>query len=316
MTKTDAERVMGVAVDAAQIASRAAKKAKAARDRAETLVPDPHREMLRAVASQEQRVRRASRPATRRWRGLEKRDEKIDALSLRLSEAVNRLHEAEEILKRAPDDDARALAAWIAAGEKGERPAPTVYERQRDRDAARILVDALQVERDEALAERVRYVERHRAKMLKEALRDVVVARDRLLEHVRGLGGLREELLVARDNLTWVTNYPEAPESYGFPTALALGLRAPVERTLQTSARVEFGNVVAALEEDANALADAHAKATKEKLGTAPAPTPLDRAMWDSDPAMVEWKRQERERARRLAEQGHDINKLAAEVRE
>ena len=84
---------------------------------------------------------------------------------------------------------------------------------------------------------------------------------------------------------------------------------------LETKARIDFARVLAALEADADALADAYAASLKEKLGTAPPPTPLERAMWDGDPAMVEWKKQERERALELAKQGRDPNKLAAELR-
>ena len=62
MRKTDAERTLEVAVDAATIAHRQAKEATAAKDRAETLVPDPHKEMLQALAGEEERAHRASRP--------------------------------------------------------------------------------------------------------------------------------------------------------------------------------------------------------------------------------------------------------------
>lgn len=152
--------------------------------------------------------------------------------------------------------------------------------------------------------------------MLSDARKDVEARRVRLLAYLQELPALRQELLDARDVLIWIATYPDHAEQYGFPTALALGLRGPVERTLETKARVDPGRVVAALEADADALANAHASSLKEKLGTAPPPTPLDRAMWDADPAMVEWKKQERDRARRLAEWGRDPNKLAAELRE
>ena len=78
MRKTDAERTLEVAVDAATIAHRQAKEATAAKDRAERLVPDPHKEMLQALAGEEERAHRASRPKSRRWRGLGKLDDKID----------------------------------------------------------------------------------------------------------------------------------------------------------------------------------------------------------------------------------------------
>jgi hypothetical protein len=88
-----------------------------------------------------------------------------------------------------------------------------------------------------------------------------------------------------------------------------------VERTLETKARVDFDRVIAALEADADALAEKHHEQVLRALGTAPPRTPLREAMWDSEPEMQEWKRQERERARKLAE-WRDPNRLAAEVRD
>jgi hypothetical protein len=133
----------------------------------------------------------------------------------------------------------------------------------------------------------------------------------------RDHGALRDELLAARETLSWVATYPEPAETFGFPMALALGLRKPVEQTLQTSARVEFANVVAALEADAQALVSVYAEQVKAKLGNAEAQTPLIRAMWSEDDAYKDWAKQERQRAIDLANQGlHDPNRLAAELRD
>ncbi len=63
-------------------------------------------------------------------------------MTQRQVDAGARLQEAEAALARAPEDDARRLADWLAGGEKGERPPASLYERQRDRDAARLLVEA------------------------------------------------------------------------------------------------------------------------------------------------------------------------------
>jgi hypothetical protein len=97
-----------------------------------------------------------------------------------------------------------------------------------------------------------------------------------------------------------ISSFPDVVGAYGFPNAVALGLRKPVEQELQTSARVEYRNLVAVLERDAEALAEAFSREQAERLGTAKPPTPLDQAMWDSevDPA---WKREQLERAREIA---------------
>lgn len=266
--------------------------------------------------TEEERARRATRPKSRRWRGLEKFDDKIDELTRRLDHARQERHRAQERVRGAPEIDARTLADWIAGGERGKRPEATLYERQRELDAAQLTLDALQRTRDEALEERLRYVERHRDKMLSDARKDVEARRERLLAHVRALPELRDGLLEARETLTWVATYPELPEAFGFATSLALGLREPVERTLETKARIDFGRVVAALEADADALADKHHVQVQRALGTAPPRTPLTDAMWVGEPEYQEWQRAERDRTRKLAELGHDPNKLAAEVRE
>lgn len=49
--------------------------------------------------------------------------------------------------------------------------------------------------------------------------------------------------------------------------------------------------------------------------GIAEPSTPLETAMWDSDPANVEWKKHELERARQLAEWGN-AHALAEDARD
>jgi hypothetical protein len=128
---------------------------------------DPDR--ARVELTEEERVRRASRPKTRRWRELAKLDEEIDRLTQKQADAGRQLQEAEQRLSDAPNVDAQTLAAWLADGEKGERPAATLYERQRDRDAARLLVEARSVELDSALEKRLRFIEKNRRRMLDDA---------------------------------------------------------------------------------------------------------------------------------------------------
>jgi hypothetical protein len=169
------------------------------------------------------------------------------------------------------------------------------------------------VEIDKALEERLRYVEENRARLLADASSDLEAARARVIEQVHKLPALRDELLAARETLTWVAAYPESPAPFGFQNALALGLREPVERTLQTKARVDFSSVLAVLEADAKALAETHGEDTRRQLGIAGPRTPLREALWDSDTDMIAWKKQGLERARQLAEFGNS-SQLAAEI--
>jgi hypothetical protein len=131
---------------------------------------------------------------------------------------------------------------------------------------------------------------------------------------VHELTGIRDELLVARELLQWTATFPERVDGFGFPTALALGLQESVRRTLHTRARIEYASAIAALEEDARAVAEELGPQVKQALGIAAA-TPLTEAMWSQMSATKAWAKQELERARRLAEY-QDPRQLAAEADE
>ncbi len=258
------------------------------------------REAAAREISEEERALRDSRPRTRRWRSLEKLDLAVDRAKQRQADAGARLQDAEAVLARAPEDDARALADWLAGGEKGSRPPAALYERERDRDAAKLLVEAAMLEVDRALERRLQHIERHRPQMLKDARRDIADARQRLSAHAQELPALRQALLDSRETLLWLASYPERSESFGFTAAAALGLREPIRRALGTDgARVEYAGLVQALDEDATAIAETFGPAQQKALGVEQKRTPATEAMWESDPASVEWKRAEIERVQR-----------------
>ncbi len=272
----------------------------------------------RRELTEEQRALRSTRPR-RRWKQLDKFDAEVDRLQQRQAAAMARVQAAEQRLQQAPADDARDLAAWIVEGERADRrPVPSVYERELERDAANLVVAAAGVALDDLLARRVAHVERHREKMIADSRRDLDAARDRLLEKVGQLPHLREAVLACRETVAWVSTFPGPVEGYGFSTALALGLRAPVEETIGTKGRLEFSSVLEALRRDAEALAATFGPKVAARLGTAPEATPLDRAMWDADPANVEWKKKELLRARQLGEWSptpHELAREAADLR-
>ncbi len=74
-------------------------------------------------------------------------------------------------------------------------------------------------------------------------------------------------MLDGKATLEWVIGFPELRDTFGLPIALALGLRGPVERTLETTARIEYRRVIDALEADAAAIADAFSDTQKQRLG-------------------------------------------------
>jgi hypothetical protein len=116
--------------------------------------------------------------------------------------------------------------------------------------------------------------------------------------------------------LLWIVAFPERIEAWGYPMAVALGLQKPVETTLGTKARIEYTALLAALAEDANAIANAFSREQKATLGTTDPRTPTQEAMWDTDPDNVAWKRQELERVRKLAEWHRDPDEVASEARD
>ncbi|MBA2641520.1 MAG: hypothetical protein H0U82_01170 [Actinobacteria bacterium] len=263
--------------------------------------------------TEEERALRSSRPRNRRWKALDKHDAEIARLTQKRADAHARLHEAEEALRQAPERDAETLAAWIAGDERGERPASTAYERQRERDAARLLVEAVTIELDRALERGQSYIEHHRRKMIADARGGLDEKVGKLEAASRQLLALREAALEAREVLEWIASFPEPRESFGFPTATALGLRKPVEETLGTRARVEYASLVQALEGDAQAIRNQFGPVTAKQLGLAEPATPLIEAMWDHD-VDPGWKREQLERARGLLPWTADPAKLADEA--
>ncbi len=249
----------------------------------------------------QQRADRNSRPRTRRWRALTRLDEEVDRITQSHSEAMARLAEAEQAFADAPRTDAQTLASWIAGGERGERPAATLPERERERAAAELLVNAISLELDQKLEQRLRHVEKNREKMISDARRDIDAAHGQLLGRVNQLPALRQQLADSRELLLWAAGYPDAVTQFGLADHVALGLMAPVERTLSTRARIAYTNLLAVLEEDANALANTFSDEQKKQLGTPVKRTPVREAMWADDPDHINWEREQFENARRLA---------------
>jgi hypothetical protein len=266
----------------------------------------------------------SSGPRKRRWKELNRFDAEHDQLQARHREAIERLREAEARLARAPQDDARALASWIAGGERGERPAPSLYERTTVRDAARMLADGIEVEIGRLLRRRVDHVERHRAKMAADAARDVKALEARWLGAVRSLPGIREELLAARATEIWARCFPDPSSTSqpGFSPMLALGLRAPVEKAFGLKTQVDFAAVVAALEADARTIVSLLTAEQAEAAGVVNEnATPESEALWmgdprtgdRGDPRAQEWAKRKLEELRELGRWNPDHEGLQTE---
>jgi hypothetical protein len=114
---------------------------------------------------------------------------------------------------------------------------------------------------------------------------------------------LRQQLLDCRESALWLASYPDAPESWGFPSAACLGLQKPAREATGSTARIEYANLIALLEEDAAALAERFSVNQRRQLGESidEQLTPLDTPMWSSDPRAQEWGKKEIERACEIA---------------
>ena len=276
-----------------------------------------HLPLDRAAAAfeltEEQRALRSSQPNNRRWKALDKHDAEIARLTQKRADAHARLHEAEEALRQAPEHDAETLAAWIAGGEKGGRPASTAYERERERDAARLLVEAVTIELDRALGRRKEHIEDNRKKMIEDATGELEEAVGKLRAASQVLPALRQTALEARAVLDWVASFPEPADSFGHAGDAALGLMKPIKRLLDTEARVPFATLIEVLEEDASALRKAFGDGTARALGIVAPRTPLVEAQWDVD-IDPKWKREQLEKARGLLPWSQNQQELANEA--
>ncbi len=127
------------------------------------------------------------------------------------------------------------------------------------------------------------------------------------------LPALRQTALEARALLEWIAAFPEHPETYGYASATALGLREPVERVLNTKAQIEFAALLEVLEEDAIAIRSSFGPATASDLGLAEPPNPTTAAMWDVD-IPADWKKEQLDRARGLLPWSQNQHELANEA--
>jgi hypothetical protein len=132
------------AVDAAKLATKRAQEASAARKRAEELVPDPHKDMLKAFASAEQSALLRIGPRRNRWRDLLEFEERLGELEQRRAALMEEIGALNLQLRDEPGRHTAALAQWMQEGENGNRPASRVPEleaaiadRQAEHEAAR-----------------------------------------------------------------------------------------------------------------------------------------------------------------------------------
>jgi hypothetical protein len=210
--RDDPEQLAGewadMAIESARIAQQEAKKALAARKRTEELAPDPHRDMVRELETQEQAATLRIGPRRNRWRDLAAYENEMVDLEQRRA-AI--LEEIAALNMRSRDEPARhtaELAAWMEAGEQDERPASRAAELQAaiaDRQAE---YDALGIQYNATLRRRADHVTKNRGRFM----RDVAAAKKKAAAEYKmlidQLETKRQELLDLRREEVWVSLFP------------------------------------------------------------------------------------------------------------
>lgn len=187
------------------------------------------------LARQEADALRRGSPRRLRWREIDKLEVRAAALDQRAQEAsanLQRLHGERQI---APDRDARRLADWIAAGEKGKRPEPLGPELDRQIEQAERERDAFQQAAGDVLEKKFRYVERNRKRLIAEADERVDKAARQYEELIEQLAAKRAELADVRYDAVWASIYPARAASAAPPDTIVGGNRKTLERASVTA---------------------------------------------------------------------------------
>jgi hypothetical protein len=274
----------------------------------------------RFAPPQEELAQRSTFPRRNRWKGLVELDRQRQDLERRREELIAQRQALEQQTTEAADSDRAALAVWVAGGEQGERPAPTAPTLGSERDQIAATLEAVEVAIGKALEERVKYVQRHRVSMIRDARRQIETWREKYLALLAELRSVRTELLDARATETWVSLYPHelATVLGGNEANLSLGLLKPVAEALGITHQLAAEQVLQALEADAHTISERLTPEQRKELGTAAAPTPETGAMWHDDPSYQEWAKNKRRELNELAQYARpdQLRQLGREMRD
>ena len=149
----------------------------------------------RVVASEELSAWRRVSPLRARWPELVSLDDRVLELEQRaaaLNEETARLIGDKLNAARVADSD--ALADWLAGGEKGRRPEPTVPAIEAEIKQKTADSDALLVARDRALEEKEEFVQKNRDRLIRESDRATEEAHKQCVDLIAALEEARGEL--------------------------------------------------------------------------------------------------------------------------
>jgi hypothetical protein len=166
----------------------------------------------------------------------------------------------------AANTDAQRLSDWIGGGEKGTRPESVrpaleekVAELQREGDA---LIRAS----TDVMAQKAEYVERHRARLAKDARRHVEKAAGHLGALIAELEDARDELASTREAELWALTYPNDTASLMPPLRQLAGGLQRVGEQLGVAESINVDRVFAALRSDSEWLKDAATPQQKAEI--------------------------------------------------
>jgi hypothetical protein len=307
----------GEAGEAADIALASAKLAKDAA--AAIPQPDPRDDPAWQLRHAAEKIGALStRPRRNRWAPLTEIDEKLTALHIQQAQLSRRIAELDQQIADQAELDRQELARWVA-NKRGERPAAQTPGLQEQRDRAQADLEAVAVAIEEQLHRRLRHVERHRTRMVRQARAEVEQTRDRYLGLVNELRSARADLVDARAAELWAALYPSetATQAAGNTANLCLGLLNPVRESLGITFQIAADQILRGLERDADTIATKLLPEQQKELGTA-SPTPETEAMWSDDPRAKEWADAKRRELNELARWAHpqQLGQIGQEMRD
>lgn len=207
-----------------------------------------------------------SRGGAPEWAQYQPNDERFPARLIReegnalrrMSPRRNRWPELDEFDRRTAEIEGRRT---MLAGRVAELDADIGRAELAD-------LEALALRLTETLAEKERFVVKHRGRLVKDGDEATAQQRERCEHLIAQLREARQELIEIREASIRAQLFPREETSHGLPAAaLMAGLRAPTERLLGLTSQVAADAVFRALEADAQILTTLVAPGQVEAFG-------------------------------------------------
>jgi len=250
------------------------------------------------LATAETNALRRHSPRRNRWPQLAAIEAHLVDLEARRGDAGERLREQHEQHANEPTAHAEMLASWELSDRKGARPVsqrPVLEQAIADAEAE---AAGLDVAVGRELADKAAFVEKHRARLVKDADKATAEAHERAVALIDELAAARAALVELRATATWAALYPGEQAARGPREALiAGGLAKPVKDTLGVDVAFEHARILAALRADADYWRTA---ATREQRAAMQGVSDSDRAggaAWTGTPEGSTAERAEKDAA-------------------